>query len=849
MKRHLLVLTILCGFVTAHAAPVGLESARSLGQQFVHANFAYASQSDDLVLVYSQPSFYVFNVGESGFVILSADDSYRPIIGYSDEGVFNPDDMAPALQDYLEGLNAYRSYRSANSATMEIRQEWAQLRSNGRLTSYFPDKAGTYLVQTKWNQNYPYNYCCPADPDGPGGHVYAGCVATAGAQVMKYWNHPLQGMGSHTYTPEDNPQYGPITVNFGAATYDWDNMPNTISSSSPIEQIEAVGQLIYHVGVSVDMNYRPSSSGAVTGNLCNTMPAYFSYTNQMQHYYRESYSRDVYLKFIYDQIDMSWPMLHRGNGHAYVLDGYDEYGLCHFNWGWGGSNDAFYDIDGHDYAEGESVICNCVPAGVYNATPNAPTNLVVTPSADNQLSATVTWNNPTVTLSGQALSAIDQVVVLRNNKVVYSEDNVSPGAAMSFVDDVPCFDAYVYTVYAVLNGQRGKSIVSGKVSVGPSCQWKFVVSSSNFQGWGGAYIAVYNPAGTEVGRVTVTNATPTIVDFDMPLGLIKLAWVPSETTTGNYTITMNVKDSDGVSVYNYSGYNVNMEDGVFFEGNNSCGATSTCTSPYNLRAVQSSDDEQTILLQWESEETPDYGYMIYRDSLLVRLITDGTTEYLDENVPVGGHCYQVAALSESGMSGEFTNMDCEASGACHAPRNFNFETTANFKCKLVWDRPSPDDGLSGYALYRRTDTTDYKRIKLLNANNTSYTDNGVNSEGDYYYKLVAHYEDLDCDSYPAAYLYDEHQYYVHFYYSPTGVDETVHNAINLYPNPTTGLLKVEAQAMQHIAVYNMLGQQLHEADVSDDMAILNLKGYESGMYLVKVQTSHGVYAKKVFVIE
>ena len=848
MKRHLLILTILCGLITVHAAPVGIESARSLGQQFVKANFTYASQSDELVLVYSQPSFYVFNVGENGFVILSADDNYRPIIGYSDEGVFHPDDMAPALQDYLEGLNAYRTNRSASNTTLEIRQEWAKLLESGKLTSHFPGRAGTYLVQTKWNQNYPYNYSCPADPDGPGGHVYAGCVATAASQVMKYWNYPLHGTGSHTYTPEDNPQYGPITVNFGNATYDWDNMPNTISSSSPIEQIEAVGQLIYHVGVSVDMNYRPSSSGAVTGTLTTTMPAYFSYTNQMQHFYRESYPRDVYLGFIYDMIDMSWPMVHRGNGHAYVLDGYDANGLCHFNWGWSGSNDGFYDIDGHNYAEGESVICNFVPAEVYNATPNAPINLVVTPGTENLLSATITWTNPTSTLIGQALSGIDQIVVLRNNQVVYTEDNVTPGAAMSYVDEVPCFDAYQYAVYAVCNGQRGRTVVSEKVNIGPACQWKFVVSSSNFQGWGGAYIAVYNPAGTEVGRVTVTNSTPTVVDFDMPLGWVKLAWVASETVTSSFNITFNVKDSDGVSVYNYSGTNLNMPEGLFFEGNNSCGASSTCTMPFNLSAVQSNDDEQTIMLHWESDMTPEYGYMIYRDSLLVSLVTDGNTEYIDENVPVGGHCYQVAALCESGMTGEMTNLACESSGACHAPRHFNFETTANFKCKLVWDRPSPDEGLSGYALYRKTNDTDYKRIKLINANNTSYTDNGVNTEGDYYYKLVAHYSDLDCDSYPAAYLYDEHQYYVHFYYSPTGVDET-DNSIGLYPNPTTGMLKVEAHAMQIVAVYNVMGQLLHEESVSGDVATLNLKGLGNGMYMVRVQTADGVFAKKVFIIE
>ena len=93
-------------------------------------------------------------------------------------------------------------------------------------------------------------------------------------------------------------------------------MPVSISSDSPQVEIEAVAQLIYHVGVSVDMNYRPSSSGAVTGKLCQTMPDYFFYTDQMDNFYRENYSHEGYMQLIIDAIEMDWPMVHRGGGHA-----------------------------------------------------------------------------------------------------------------------------------------------------------------------------------------------------------------------------------------------------------------------------------------------------------------------------------------------------------------------------------------------------------------------------------------------------------------------------------------------------------------------------------------------------
>ncbi len=846
MKRLLLVLSILLGMVSAQAAPVSLEAARTLGQCFVKANFDYASQSDDLVLVYSQPSFYVFNVGETGFVILSADDSYRPVIGYSDEGVFSTDN--PAMMHYLNGISESRTRRTATGSTKEIRDEWQRLGDEGKLLARFKGKEASYLVETKWNQNYPYNYCCPVAEDGPGGHVYAGCVATAGAQLMRYWNFPAQGTGSHTYTPEDNPQYGPITVNFGEATYDWDNMPLTINSSSPIAQIEAIGQLIYHVGVSVDMNYRPTSSGAVTGRLCEVMPQHFYYTNQMLNLYRETYTREEYLDLIYRSVDMSWPMVHRGGGHAYVLDGYNEAGMVHFNWGWSGSDDGWFDIDNHDYVDGESVIYNYVPAEIYAATPNAPMDLTVTPEPDHQLAATVSWSNPTLTLTNQTLTSIDQIVVMRDNEIVFTEENVTPGASMSFVDtDLPRFDVYQYTVYAVCNGQRGRSLVLDGASVGPTCEWKFVVSSNNFQGWQDSYIAVYNLAGHEVDQVTVNNSTPTVVTVDMPLGMFKLAWVPSENATTSMNITMNIKDADGSSVYNYSGTLGDFPAGVFYEGNNGCGMSPDCGVPSNLMVTKEEDNEHTLILQWDGVEDPGYGYLIYRDDEVMRLITDGSTTFRDEDVPVGGHCYQVAILCEGGLS-ETSNMYCESSGACYPPRHLNFETTSSFKCKLLWEAPMPNEGVSGYELYRKSDTEDYKRIKLLNANATSYTDNSVNTEGDYYYQLIAHYEDLDCDSYPAAYLYDPNQYYLHFYYSPTGISEA-DNGVRLYPNPTNGVLKIEAPAMQRITVCNLLGQQVYEAQVNADEASVDLKGLGKGMYLVTVQTVNGIASKKISIVE
>ena len=834
MKRILLLLTLLLSFAAAHAAPVGAEEARSLGQKFVNARFE--ANSGDLSLVYSQPSFYVFNVGSTGFVIISADDCYRPLIGYSQEGTFNPDDMAPALQDYLDGITASRAGRSAVQDP-DVACEWQMLRQNGHVNEPYRGKDDTFLVETLWNQNYPYNYCCPEAEGGPGGHVYAGCVATAAAQVMRYWNFPTQGRGSHTYYPEDHPEYGPLTANFGETTYDWANMPISISSASPVAQLEAVGQLIYHVGVSVDMNYRPTSSGAATSRLCTVMPQYFYYTSQMENIRREDHTHDSYMALITEAIDMNWPMVHRGNGHAYVLDGYNAEGLVHFNWGWSGSSNGWFDIDGHNYAEGESVIYNCVPEDVYAATPNAPTGLSAVPDESNALSVTVSWVNPTVTLTNQPLTSIDQIVVMRGNEVVFTEDNVVPGASMSFVDNtLPCYDVYAYKVYAVLDGQRGRSLKVDQINVGPTCSWKFVVSSSDMQGWRGSYISVRSGAGHEAAQVAAVGVTPMVVEVEVPLGLVNFVWVPSDDEQTNYNISINVKDHGNTSVYTYSGLMGGMEAGVFYDGNNSCGNAVPESIPGDLVA---SDDNGVVILTWPSAGRDIIGYNVYRDGVLCRMTTD--TEFVDEAASLGGHCYQVCVLGDGGES-ERSNEVCATAGEnCDAGDNLWIEIQENGKPIITWDRPEAASH-SGFYVYRKVNDGAYERIKMIGPNKTEYKETqSLQYDNWYYYRVTAKYNDIDCESAPFKSRYGK-EFFVKFYYSMDNTEETDEASLRIYPNPTDGMLTIEGTEMTDWVVYDLVGQRLLEQHGIGGVSQLTIPvdALASGLYLVKVRGAQGV---------
>ena len=851
MKKRILTLTalMLTSFVL-QAMPVDQARAKNLAQSFVAANFEFTRQSSDLSLVktaYSdrgEACYYVFNVGTTGFVILAGDDAVRPIIGYSDEGIFNPDDMAPALVDYLErtrlGIMAEAQKGQGNA---EVAADWAMLEKCGRLVSRHGGREDEYLCETQWNQNYPYNYFCPAASNGPGGYCYAGCVATAAAQVMKYWDHPLQGQGSYTYTPSDHPEYGPLTANFGETTYDWDNMPNSINANSPQAQIEAVALLIYHAGVSVDMNYRPSSSGAVTGKLCQTMPLYFNYTNYMDNLYRENYTHQEYMQLIIDAIDMRWPMAHRGGGHAYVLDGYNDNDMVHFNWGWSGSSDGWFNVDDHGYSDGQSVIYNYVPADVYAATPNMPTNLAAETFGDNTLRATVTWKNPSITLTNAALTAIDQIVVERNGVVVFTEDNPTPGADMSFVDEsIPFFDAYNYVVYAITDGQRGKSATTDALLVGPSCSWKIIMQSSAFQGWNGGYVSLYTSSGKELRRLTLPNSTPMAVHFDVPLGNVSFGWTAPVNTINNITLTL--KDADDNTVYTFTGNSNGMSPGIFLALNNDCGSGQTQLAPYGL--ISEMEDGNAILT-WNSDETPSFGYNIYRDELLYAFVCEGTT-FVDENL-VEGHCYTVTALGEGGES-VHSNETCASGGDCMAASDFYFEYTGNnYKIKLLWEKPEHSEGLSGYYLFRKKGADgSYERIKLLGPNAVNFTDNSANVEGDYYYRLYAYYSASDCTSSPASVKYNPNLFYLHVYYSPTDVEESAEQAIGLYPNPADHSFTIEAEGMTQVKVCNMLGQMVFERDTESNTLKMNTSDWSEGLYVVTIRTAKGTLTQRLSIV-
>ena len=842
-KIYLSLFVLIISMMSLQAKPIDHNLALTAAQKFATTQFANERAMPQLVYTGQDEAFFVFNVGDHAFVIIAGDDAHRPVIGYSDESTFDASNIPPALAYYLDGVAECMLQLRQAVATPAVAAEWNSILQHGRLISRNGGRGTGYFCQTKWNQDYPYNCCCPEDPAGSGGHTYVGCLATAMSQLMRFWAYPSKGNGSHCYYHED---YGQICADFGNTDYDWDNMPNVLSSNSSEAEKLATGTLCFHCGVTIDMGYGPDGSGGASGPIPGVMHTYFDYSDANVQRSRNDYETETWKTMVREQFDMGWPMYYGGcendGCHAFVCDGYDDYDMFHFNLGWGGSSDGWYLIDDAPYTHPADAMFNFVPSWVYNQTPSVPTDFTAVPTSDTDLKVRLNWTNPTTTLDGTALNAIEQVVVLRDNEIIATLTDVTPGAAMEIEDiNVPRYDIYHYAVYAVANDRVGKHANVMKVLVGPTCQWKIIMTTNSFQGWFGGCINVYNTTGQVLGSYTMTSSTTVSVEPDMPLGRLSFGWTASNQTVN--TMAFVIKDADNNTVYSFTGSSDDLTEGIFFETNNTCGGDLSCGTPENLVATV---QDEAILLTWDAVENPGYGYNIYRDGQLYRLIQEGTT-FLDDNVAMGGHCYRVAVLCEGGENGEYSNESCTSVGPCYPPRDLDFEYTNNYKIKLHWEKPEPNDGLSGYYLFRKDGDGEFHRIKLLNASAITYTDNAMTQEGDYYYRLYAYYGDLDCTSSPANRKYETNVFELHVYYSPTGVDEN-EASMKVYPNPTKNVVTVEAEGMTEVSVYNTLGQCLLQKEVAGDQATIDLQHVSEGLYLLRVKTEKSEWNHRIIVI-
>ena len=740
MKRSLLLsLVVLLSMTTLSARPIDAARAKTIGQRFAQANFDSNLRGSELQLVYTGSSsrgetcFYAFNVGEGGFVIVSADDRFRPIVGYSDEGPFETENPSPELMFYLDKIIEARTSRNVVLFD-DTEQEWQSVATTGRLLSRNGGRAVDYICTTKWNQDSPYNLYAPEANGGSGNRCYAGCVATAMSQVMKRWNHPLQGTGSYSYYC---PGYGTQSANFGETTYDWEHMPDRLAGASQ-QEIEAVALFMYHCGVSVEMQFSPSGSGANSWDVPDAIKDYFSYSSHADLKWREGYPLLNWQNMLKESHDIGWPVYYSGfsnsGGHAFVCDGYDDSDLFHFNWGWGGSSDGYFVIDEIDYAGWAQAVFNYVPSDVYEYMPLQPENLAVSPSGDFDYAATLTWTNPTQDIHMQDLTNIDQIVITRNGKIIHTEDNVAPGAVMNYTDHyLPRM--VDYSVYAVVHNAMGLTATVKNVLLGPTCQWTVEMTSSNSQGWNGGALSFINSAGDEVAHLSLETAEDTCT-ITLPLGHVEIQWLKPEQAIEDFRF--KVKNGDGTLKAHFHGSSSEIQNGLFYIINNTCDNKDGDTEGTHLTANVSDDQ---VTLTWDPVENS-LNYQIFRDGLLFAMTEENS--FVDDDTRATFHTYHVTAFTNSGEILPSNTCSYHPESPCIIPTNLRVEATTPGKAKLTWDAPE-DESVAGYMLYRRPKGGEFKRIKLTS--NTNYTDNlSSQPDGLYEYTCAAYYQETHCES-------------------------------------------------------------------------------------------------------
>lgn len=297
-------------------------------------------------------AYYVFNNDAGGFVIIAGDDAVTPVLGYTSTGSFDAENLPDGLKDLLKSYERQIAALGDNYVANQTATR----------TAFTGEKL---LNTAKWNQGAPFNKYTPKN-------YVTGCVATAGAIVMKHHGYPAKGTGSHSYTWNGKT----LTANFELG-YDWANMPAQYNGNDAA--FDGVARLMADLGVAVEMQYNKDGSGAYIGNLVTALQKYYGYSKLSHLMAIEDVGAEAWNGRLRDEIDANRPVLYAasdpntGGGHAFVIDGYKDESFS-VNWGWGGYCDGFYKIGalnpesegnptGDKYNVGQSAVFGMEPSG------------------------------------------------------------------------------------------------------------------------------------------------------------------------------------------------------------------------------------------------------------------------------------------------------------------------------------------------------------------------------------------------------------------------------------------------------------------------------------------------------
>ena len=321
MKRTLLlVVTAFTNILLANADPITKAQALSIATKYINnpklSNDTPKTRSSQ---ANEQPAYYIFtNPNDKKFVIISGESKLNELVGYGDKMTENPNDQPPYfklfLKEYERVVKEVRSKAATTTPQRPIKRKVEP------------------LLTCKWSQYDPFNKYTPLSN---GQHTPTGCVATATAQVMFYNKWPKNRPQDYIASTGDDAKK--------SATYWWDEMKNTTNEMRTEHSRQAVGVLMSDIGKAVNMRYYYRGSDSNLQYACNALRDKFDYT--VRYLDKNFLPANDFLNEVMQEISDGYPVLVVGGPHAFVYDGYDEQGFIHTNWGWGGENDGYFDIN------------------------------------------------------------------------------------------------------------------------------------------------------------------------------------------------------------------------------------------------------------------------------------------------------------------------------------------------------------------------------------------------------------------------------------------------------------------------------------------------------------------------
>lgn len=322
--QFLLVLLLALGYSPLQAKRITQWQAQQQAYSFWGKQMPQKAKAKSRTATTASPSdaYYVFNNDAGGFVIIAGDDAVTPVLGYTSTGSFDAENLPDGLKDLLKSYERQIAALGDNYVANQTATRAAF--------------TGEKLLKTaEWNQMAPFNKYTP-------NNYVTGCVATAGAIVMKHHGYPAKGTGSHSYTWNGQT----LTANFGH-TYDWASMPAKYDGTNDAA-FDGVARLMADLGVAVEMNYAKDGSGSYIGDLVTALQKYYGYSKLSHLMAIEDVGAEAWNGRLREEIDANRPVLYAasdpaGGGHAFVIDGYKDESFS-VNWGWGGYCDGFYKI-------------------------------------------------------------------------------------------------------------------------------------------------------------------------------------------------------------------------------------------------------------------------------------------------------------------------------------------------------------------------------------------------------------------------------------------------------------------------------------------------------------------------